>query len=603
MFGLAPSVTACAALALIVSLVTLVVGWRSWRGEAQTVGPGLEVLCCVVNAAALLFAYHHVFSVGLAARGPTLSRVGLAVSVLLERFGSLMPLTVLLPSLAAIAIALSWAGRMRLVQATPRVGWLVVAVVLFLGSIGAFVSGFSAYTASTTQPTAWQDRVAAAEEARYSLRRGAMVASLAVLAAALAVLQSRRTRRTQSHWAFTVVPTLLFGGGAAALFWYGRSLAAENARPVSMSYAYANTSLSVTPSAGMSGVGPDELVEAPLVLLRGDAIELDGQALKGGVELREGLRRRRALWQDMRKGEHHPGNVIVDASPDVPIKILAERLAHIRDSGHPNLRFRLTDSHTDVRPVLGTIVGSSFSAALVTLATMLGDCGAAPFEVVRLTSRWRSSKELVDAVVAERRAQKRVCVIPAGPHCRGDLADCFSRDFEVIRYAASMDALRARLDGGELDFVFLRGDTRLELLGRGTALAEVQKRTFAFNAPGAEAVRPWTRTENQIDALTFMRVASGPTLLETTTVIPEADDDKAMRTGAGLDADRQLVVFTFSTVPVTRHALATALLAVGCDEAIELAKGTLWVQLPALERTPQAQAFASGPFLALPSHE
>ena len=101
-----------------------------------------------------------------------------------------------------------------------------------------------------------------------------------------------------------------------------------------------------------------------------------------------------------------------------------------------------------------------------------------------------------------------------------------------------------------------------------------------------------------IDAYVMLSAATGPRLIEDARVIDHvAGGAKLLRAGAGVDTDRSLLVFGVATQPLSRRDLAKSLLAAGCNAAVELASGTLAVELPALER--HAPPHARGPFVAV----
>src|SRR5262245_34799354 len=123
----------------------------------------------------------------------------------------------------------------------------------------------------------------------------------------------------------------------------------------------------------MTGIGPDSLIEAPLVEL-GETMRVDGVPVPDGEALGDILKNKRELWMFRNPRNAFPGVIVADVMPNLPIERLAALLASIRASGNPNIWFLLSDVHTEERPLLGRIVGVFRSTAIARVATTEIDC-------------------------------------------------------------------------------------------------------------------------------------------------------------------------------------------------------------------------------------
>lgn len=404
--------------AFLVSLITLATLPRAGRDPSSpplASARWLELGCLAANVVALVFVHARTFAAWEEARGIYFARIGLALFAIFEQLPALLLATGVLLPIAAVAAAVRWWKRGR-----ARGAVLSLAVAVFVvGAVAPFVGTARAYVEAVADANVLPDGVdgPALERARSRFRLGARVASLALVGSVVLIGLARRRdaalvpgRMTAPSWTLTLGLVAVGAAGVVVLSGRARALAAENAHPIPTTHAFADVSLSIEPPLGVEGVGPDDVVEGPLVDVRLDEVTIDGTRTEKGELLGSMLRSKRELraWLDP---SLPPAVVNVDVDPSVPIEQLARALDAVRASRHDDVRFRLVDIRREQRPVLGVLRGLSWSAVAATLVARASECATSPVHVARLSDAPGTSEDLLRELIAARRAQLPICIV------------------------------------------------------------------------------------------------------------------------------------------------------------------------------------------------
>jgi hypothetical protein len=401
--------------ALLWSLITLGVGIARLRREQRDDrGPWLELGCFGFNLAVVALVYERTFRLWAILTEDSFAKIDLVVSGITERLLLIPVLTAVLLSTAALAAAVRWAARGR----AKRLPLALAAGVFVLGAVLPFTATSRAFIASVPDRAiaGTFERPAALQDARPRFRSGAGVASLAILAAALLLGWSIRSdgdpTEQRKKLPFAVASAAVCSAGAALLLWQARPIALENARPIPTGYSFVDCSSCIQQVNLLEGVGPDEVIEAPLVYRAKEWLGVDGLPLRDDAALTATMTQKRELWLQVNPDRPFPGQAMIDVAPSVPPRTLAGHAAAIRAAGYPYLRFLLTDVRREERPILGSLTGRSGSTLAATLATSEAGCGPPPVHVERLASSPEAtSGQLVQRLIAMRRANQRVCLI------------------------------------------------------------------------------------------------------------------------------------------------------------------------------------------------
>jgi len=83
----------------------------------------------------------------------------------------------------------------------------------------------------------------------------------------------------------------------------------------------------------------DELVDAPMIDVRGDGTYLDGMKMRSNDELVSALKRKREIAKQLEPNKPPNDHVILAIDPDVPSGVVKATVKAAADGGFPSLDF------------------------------------------------------------------------------------------------------------------------------------------------------------------------------------------------------------------------------------------------------------------------
>jgi len=199
---------------------------------------------------------------------------------------------------------------------------------------------------------------------------------------------------------------------AAGAVWLERltvPLRAEASDPLPTGYGWQAYACPDDASSPPRGVGPDPLVEAPLVTVRRGEIYLDGLiANSADGNVGDLLTRKRVLWRSFHPLRAFPGGVVLALPPVTDLETFASLLSAAHEAGYDDVYLLLEERVESERALMGTICGRR-----VTGVRLRARC---PDDSVGLSiSDYGDYGALVEQLRLKRKLGVMPCIAETGP--------------------------------------------------------------------------------------------------------------------------------------------------------------------------------------------
>jgi len=441
---------------------------------------------------------------------------------------------------------------------------------------------------------------------------------------------------------------LALSGVACVWVWKAtRPFAEEALRPLPVDHAFANTSLAIWRPPPLSGTGPDDLAEGPVVHVDGTQARVDGVSEDFEGVFRA-LKNKRELWLQLyaadrdRLAQPFPGVVLVDAAPGERVENIESVLTAARAAGFFDARLTLSHWVELQRPVLGKLAGVRVSAVRLELRVSATECRTPHFVPPNHDSA-ASYATLIDTLLEVRRKAEPVCkLVSARSGSEPTRAPVARRirvhdvDFDAlevaneppsieVRYSnhageklGSLRALRRDVEAEGLELVMgmnagmftparrpvgllvVRGAEQAPLdLGNDVGNFYLKPNgVFSVLRDGQVGILPSETQKSVPSGSVWFATQSGPLLLfrgqEHPAVRPDSHN-RHLRNAVGVSGRR--AIFVISRAQVTFHELTLALRQLGCDDGLYLDGTVSRMYAPLLDRFDEGGDF--GPLLAV----
>lgn len=353
----------------------------------------------------------------------------------------------------------------RRVTIGRRKWWLLVAllgVITGPGILGWAVVHELSYL-STLEDVLRYERVRALLAPRPTLHVAATVATLGVLLTGLllAGLIARWAKLSPGrHLGVSSMSCVALLGATVFLWRLGDRLQWEAAHPIDPEMAFANCGLCIPDRPGPRGRGPDELVDAPHARLTRTSAHVDGSELKQPGELRNVLKAKRDLYQQVNPGQPARRKVVLNVGDAPDVAALQAALEQIYEAGYDEVYFLFSELRQEQRPVIGNLWGRRDTALAVRVAQSRERCADLEAEPVPIAlasaeplTPWLGA--LVDAKATLK--VKTPCLLLPVPECSPDGRKCKSplaNGFDVTEQRPlSGSVLALRIERGDEEYL------------------------------------------------------------------------------------------------------------------------------------------------------
>ncbi|MFZ5895136.1 MAG: phosphodiester glycosidase family protein [Myxococcota bacterium] len=434
---------------------------------------------------------------------------------------------------------------------------------------------------------------------------------------------------------------LLASLAASVMLWRAtQPLVAEAAVPLSINHQFANCSLCIWEPPLNIGSGPDSVVDAPLVRVRGGAVKINGTAAISLSELTQSLRDLRDLSRYVHSNAGF-ASVLLDVAPSEPVENVERALAAIHAAGIHEARLLLTERLELERPALGKLVGYRSSSLRLELRLARAECEA-PHIVAVSNERSQSFKNRLTEWLHVRK-QGALCkavldprVLPNEPSILVRHLRINSVDFDAlvtrrgipaieVRYLARNGQRLATLDALEAE---VASEGRTLLLGMNAGMFSPTHAPVGLLVTNGREQAPIDLADGEGNFYlkpngVFVVLRNGDVRIvssENYQHLPRADVQFATQSGPLLlsagnphpavrpDSNNRHIrnavgvspvgaVFIISRAPVTYYELILAFRELGCDDALYLDGFVSKMYSPPLERFDRGGDF--GPLIAV----
>ncbi len=418
---------ACSAFLLSLALVKR--RWQALRlGSAKPFSPYAEIVVLLLLGLAFFFVMRPIHLIQLEVRESDFNKVVIGTLGQLEL---ILLANAWLPWLvSATCLSLMGAHAARLRQAAPGVAeprlpqlWgiglalIVAGIVPLAWAIRRYAqAGLAVIDARTSDSLVHFLR----EKAMLPQALRAFYVTVLVAAVVLTVAYWRRarfraeptSRNSRSGGAWLGTGACL--GLSLFFFWMTKPLSAELLHPFPTDHNFLCVEPEHQPPHALLGVGPDSVVEAPMVAYRYD-YSVDGTGAGSVQSLNDILGNKANLWRQVHPQQDFPGIVIVFITGPMSLQNLQGALTAFVQSGYFAVYFLLADVIRTTQPFFGPCQGVRSSAVRLRVVGDPSRCAGASNERIWLPIQGRT-EEFVYGLIPLRKQGKMPCwVLPASP--------------------------------------------------------------------------------------------------------------------------------------------------------------------------------------------